>query len=246
MLGIKLTAREVIYRLGQPAWLASQTLRYIREAVAQVSPSHFASLFRKVRPFTMCSYARLQSLHRAVRYIEKNKIPGDMVECGVAHGGSAAMMALSSPDQTRKLWLFDTFEGLPEPTPENPDYPIASAYAGAFHASPEEVKFAFRQLGIDAQTIVMVPGLFEDTLPGCGIESIALLHVDGDWYESVKATLEHLYDRVSPGGIIQFDDYGHWAGARRAIDEFMRERGITQRLRRIDFSGRLLIKDAVP
>jgi len=242
MVGIKLTAREVIYRLGQPAWLASQTLRYIREAAAQVSPSHFASLFRKVRPLTMCSYARLKGLHRAVLYIERNKIPGDIVECGVAHGGSAALMALSLPDHARKLWMFDTFQGLPEPTPENPDHPIASAYAGAFSASPEEVKSSLRKLGIDARTIVIVPGLFEDTLPGCGVESIALLHVDGDWYESVRATLHHLYSRVSPGGIIQFDDYGHWAGARRAIDEFIKAQGITQPLRRIDFSGRQLIK----
>jgi O-methyltransferase len=241
MIRIPLTAREVIHRLGEPAWLASHALRSIQAAVAQVSPSYFASLFRKVHPLTMCSYARLQSLHRAVLYIEKNNIPGDMVECGVGHGGSAALMALSSKDHARKLWMFDTFQGLPEPTPENPDRPVASAWAGTFRASPEEVQSSFRKLGIEAHT-VMVPGLFEDTLPGCAIESIALLHVDGDWYESVKATLDHLYDRVSPGGIVQFDDYGHWAGARRAIDEFMRGRGIDQPLRRIDFSGRQLIK----
>lgn len=241
MVGIRLTAREVIYRLGQPLWLTSQILRYFREAVAQVSPSHFASLFRKVRPITMCSYARLQSLHRAVRYIEKNNIPGDIVECGVAYGGSAALMALSSTGHARNLWMFDTFQGLPQPSPENPDHPIASAYAGAFRASLEEVRASFRKLGIDGH-VIMVQGLFEETLPGCGIKSIALLHVDGDWYESVRATLEHLYDRVSPGGIVQFDDYGHWAGARRAIDEFIKERGITQPLRRIDFSGRQLTK----
>jgi hypothetical protein len=241
MIGIRFTAREVLYRLGQPPWLASQTLRYIREALAQVSPSHFASLFRRVRPITMCSYARLQSLHRAVLYIDKNNIPGDIVECGVAHGGSAALMALSSKSGARKLWMFDTFQGLPEPSSENPDQPIASAYTGAFRASPEAVRSSFRKLGIDANAII-VPGLFENTLPNCGIESIALLHVDGDWYESVRTTLEHLYDRVSPGGIIQFDDYGHWAGARRAVDEFMNARGIAQPLRRIDFSGRQLTK----
>jgi AraC-like DNA-binding protein len=241
VIGIRLTGREVIHRLGQPAWVASQALRYIQEATARVSPSHFASLFRKVSPLTMCSYARLLSLHRAVTYIEKNKIPGDIVECGVAHGGSAAIMALTLGHHARRLWLFDTFEGLPAPSEKDPDLRIASAYTRAFDASLDEVQSSFRQLGIE-QNIVMVPGLFKDTLPSCEVKSIALLHVDGDWYESVMTTLQNLYDRVAAGGVIQFDDYGHWAGARRAVDEFMNERHITQPLRRIDFSGRQLIK----
>jgi len=189
----------------------------------------------------MCSYARLLSLHRAVLYVEKNKIPGDLVECGVARGGSAAMMALTLNDRSRKLWLFDTFEGLPAPSKENPDHPIASLYTGTCRGSLDEVRSSFQRLGIEDKAI-LVPGLFQETLPRCGIESIAILHVDGDWYESVMATLENLYDRVSKGGIIQFDDYGFWAGARRAVDEFMKRRSITEPLRRIDFSGRQLTK----
>jgi hypothetical protein len=189
----------------------------------------------------MCSYARLLSLHRAVLHIEENKIPGDMVECGVARGGSAAMMALTLRDRSRRLWMFDTFAGLPEPSHENPDRHIARLYTGTCRGSLESVRSSFRQLGIEKNAL-MVPGLFQETLPGCGIESIAILHVDGDWYESVMTTLENLYDRVSKGGIIQFDDYGHWAGARRAVDEFMSRRGITQPLQRVDFSGRQLTK----
>jgi AraC-like DNA-binding protein len=213
----------------------------MQEAVAQVSPSRFAQLFRKVKPLTMCSYARLLNLHRAVLYVEEKQIPGDMVECGVARGGSAAMMALTLNSDSRKLWMFDTFQGLPEPSQENPDYRIASLYTGTCRGSLEEVRASLRLLGID-KNAVLVPGLFQQTLPHCGVESIAVLHVDGDWYESVRATLENLYDRVSTGGIIQFDDYGHWAGARRAVDEFVKSRGITQALERIDFSGRQLTK----
>ncbi|HZR57693.1 MAG TPA: TylF/MycF/NovP-related O-methyltransferase [Terriglobales bacterium] len=189
----------------------------------------------------MCSYARLLNLHRAVTYIETNRIPGDIVECGVAHGGSAAIMALTLRDRSRKLWLFDTFEGLPAPTKKDPDLRIAMAYTRAFAASIDEVQSSFRRLGID-KNMIMVPGLFKDTLPLCGVKSIALLHVDGDWYESVMSTLQNLYDRVSSGGVIQFDDYGHWAGAQRAVDEFMKERQIIQPLRQIDFAGRQLIK----
>jgi O-methyltransferase len=130
---------------------------------------------------------------------------------------------------------------LPKPSRNNPDYRIASLWTGTCRGTLDEVKRALHRLGIEENTM-FVPGLFQQTLPGCEVRSIAILHVDGDWYESVMATLEHLYDRVSPGGIIQFDDYGHWAGARRAVDEFMKARGITQELRRIDFSGRQLTK----
>jgi hypothetical protein len=189
----------------------------------------------------MCSYARLLGLHRAVLYVEENNIAGDIVECGVARGGSAAMMALTLNGRSRRLWMFDTFAGLPEPSQENPDHHIAALYTGTCRGSLDEVQSAFRRLGIEGN-VSLVPGLFQETLPGCGIESIAVLHVDGDWYESVMTTLENLYDRVSKGGIIQLDDYGHWAGGRRAVDEFMKRRGITQPLRRIDFSGRQLTK----
>jgi O-methyltransferase len=151
------------------------------------------------------------------------------------------MMALALRDRSRRLWLFDTFEGLPAPSMENPDHRIASAYTGAFRASPDEVRSSLQRLGVGENT-VLVRGLFQDTLPGCAVQSISILHVDGDWYESVKAVLQNLYDRVTPGGIVQFDDYGHWAGARLAVDEFMRARNITQPLRWVDFSGRQLIK----
>jgi len=88
----------------------------------------------------------------------------------------------------------------------------------------------------------LVPGLFQDTVPSAPIESISLIHLDGDWYESVKVCLDSLYDKVSNRGVIQFDDYGHWAGARKAVDEFMMNRNICVPLRRLDFSGRQLIK----
>lgn len=142
---------------------------------------------------------------------------------------------------SRNLWLFDTFQGLPKPSKDNPDYKIANLYTGTFVASMEEVRNSLHSLGV-SDNVHLVPGLFQDTLQNAPIESISLLHLDGDWYESVKVCLDALYDKVSPGGIIQFDDYGHWAGARKAVDEFMTNRGICAPLRRLDFSGRQLIK----
>jgi hypothetical protein len=206
-------------------------------------PSEFNQLFLKVKPITMVSYARLHGLYDATKYVVKNSISGDFVECGVARGGSAALIGLllRQVHAERNLWLFDTFQGLPKPSQDNPDYKIADLYTGTCAASMEEVRGSLHSLGV-TDNLHFVPGLFQDTLRSSPIEAIALLHLDGDWYESVKMCLESLYDKVSPGGVIQFDDYGHWAGARKAVDEFMINRGIDTPLRRVDFSGRQLIK----
>jgi len=191
----------------------------------------------------MVSYARLHGLYQATRYVVQNSIPGEFVECGVAKGGSAALVGLTLLQMRAKrdLWLFDTFAGLPKPSKDDPDYEIADLYTGTCFASQEEVRASLQSLGVTAD-IHFVPGLFQDTVQGAAIQSISLLHLDGDWYESVKTCLHGLYDKVSPGGVIQFDDYGHWAGARKAVDEFMKERGISTHLHRLDFSGRQLIK----
>jgi hypothetical protein len=88
----------------------------------------------------------------------------------------------------------------------------------------------------------LVKGLFQNTLPTMPAERIAVLHVDGDWHDSVRGCLEALYDRVVPGGVIQFDDYGFWQGARKAVDEFFASRGIKPVLIKLDYSGRQYVK----
>jgi hypothetical protein len=93
-----------------------------------------------------------------------------------------------------------------------------------------------------ADDVEFVKGLFQETLPVSCVGTIAVLHIDGDWFESVKVCLECLYDKVADGGVIQFDDYGYWKGARKAVNEFMEQRGIETPLQRIDYSGRFLIK----
>jgi hypothetical protein len=103
------------------------------------------------------------------------------------------------------------------------------------------VEELFRRLGILEQS-TLVKGLFQNSLPVAGIKTISVLHIDGDWYESVKTCLDQLYDQVAPGGVIQIDDYGHWAGARKAVHEFLARRGINSRLRYIDYTGRQLFK----
>jgi O-methyltransferase len=234
---------EIVYRFRDVRWVASHGLRMLREASAPLFPTNFNRIFVKVRPLTMVSYARLRGLHHAVKSVARRSVSGDIVECGVARGGSAGVLGLTLQQvgERRNLWLFDTFQGLPHPSKDDPDFEIADLYTGTCLGTIENVRDSLGRLGI-RENVHFIPGLFQDTLPSASISSIAVLHVDGDWYESVKVCLECLYDKVSPGGVIQFDDYAHWAGARKAVDEFFAKRGICPTLCKLDFAGRQMVK----
>lgn len=235
--------REVLHRARDPRFVADTAFRALMQGWDLLSPSEFSSIYRQIRSYTMCSNARLRGLHRAVRSVVSREIPGDIVECGAARGGSAALMALTLKrlQARRRIWLFDTFEGLPAPTANDPDFEIAALFTGTCIGTVDEVRALFQRLQV-SEGVEFVKGLFQDTLPAASLSQIAVLHIDGDWYESVKVCLDQLYDKVAPGGVIQFDDYGYWMGARRAVDEFMKRRGITAELQRLDYSGRSLIK----
>lgn len=234
---------EILQRSRDGAFVADTLTRMVVTAWDLVSPSEFSGLFRRVRSHTMCSNARLRGLYQGITYVVINNVIGDVVECGCARGGSAALMALTLKqlEARRPLWLFDTFEGLPAPTSDDPDYEIADLFTGSCLGPIEEVQQLFERLQVFEQ-VHLVKGLFQETLPRSDIRQIALLHIDGDWYESVKTCLDHLYDRVTPGGIIQLDDYGYWKGARKAVDEFLERRSIDVPLKRLDYSGRWLQK----
>lgn len=237
--------REILQRARDPRFVADSALRALTQGWDLVSPSEFSSLYRQVRTHTMCSNARLRGLYSALRDVVSRDIPGDVVECGTAQGGSAALMALTLRrlGAQRKLWLFDTFEGLPAPTSQDPDFELADLFTGTCIGSLDEVRELFHRLNV-ADDVEFVKGLFQETLPVAPMSQIAVLHIDGDWYESVKVCLEGLYDRVVPRGVIQLDDYGYWKGARKAVDEFLDQRGIQAELQRLDYSGRFLIKPA--
>jgi O-methyltransferase len=235
--------KEILYRLRDPELVADTMIRLAAEIWHTISPSKFSSSYRQVRHHTMCSVARLYALHQGVKYVVHNHVDGDLVECGCARGGSAALMALTLRQlgQRRNLWLFDTFEGLPAPTADDPDYEIAELFTGSCRGELDEVRELFAGYGV-ADGVRFVKGFFQETFPRSPINRIALLHIDADWYESVRFCLENFYDKVVPGGIIQFDDYGYWKGARKAVDEFFAQRAITLPLKRLDYSGRSLLK----
>ncbi len=235
--------KELARRACDPEWVADVALRLVMRTWDRVSPSEFSSLYRRIRTRSMCSNARLRGLYRGVGEVVRNGVPGDFVECGSALGGSAALIGLTLRQlgENRDLWLFDTFEGLPAPTLDDPDFEIANLFTGSCLGTLDEVQNLFEQLQI-REHAHFIKGLFQETLPTAAVSQIALLHIDGDWYESVKACLDNLYDKVAPGGIIQFDDYGYWKGARKAVDEFFGDRGVEAPLKRLDYSGRFLVK----
>ncbi len=235
---------ETVQRMLSPGFLSSGIRNVFFSAWHRIAPGEFPRHFRAVRRYTMTSNARLRALHDAANRVMRSRIAGDIVECGSAKGGSAALLALAleAAGSDRLIWIFDTFEGLPEPSANDPDQELARKYVGTCKGTLEEVTALFRDLSI-LQRARMVKGLFQDTLGRTPVETIALLHIDGDWYDSVMTCLQTLYDRVTLGGIVQIDDYGHWEGARKAVDDFFKHRGIpVPDLRYIDYAGRQFAK----
>ncbi len=220
-------------------------VNHLHEFRDKVLPGEFGALYRKIRPFSMMSHARLHGIYSGVAHVLHRGIPGALVECGTARGGCAALMGLVCQQwkQPRDLWVFDTFEGLPPPSQNDPEYELAKSKAGTCRGEYEEVRGLLESLGV-MDRAHLVKGLFQDTVPTSDVQQIALLHLDGDWYESTRVCLEHLYDKVSPGGIIQIDDYGHWAGSRKALHEFLEARNIHVDLKYLDYTGRQFIKPA--
>jgi hypothetical protein len=166
---------------------------------------------------SMLSVARLRNLERCAARVAG--VPGCFMECGVAEGGSALLLGRLAEQSDRVLWLFDTFEGLPPPSANDPDLAEASEWVGRCRGELPDIQRLLDRHGVWKRTTA-VKGLFQDTLPGLAVPPIALLHLDGDWYDSTMTCLTHLWRHVSPGGIVQFDDYGRWQGCRKAVDEF--------------------------
>jgi O-methyltransferase len=199
----------------------------------------------RVLPHTMTSPQRIAAVIDAARYIEAAGVPGAFVECGVWKGGSsmAAALAFKTP---RPLYLFDTYEGMTAPTAADRrpgGRTAADMMKGAdilCYSSLDEVRANMASTGYPAEQIVYVKGRVEDTLPASAPNPIAILRLDTDWYESTRHELECLYPRLSPGGVLIIDDYGHWTGAKKAVDEYFAAAPLL--LTRIDYTGRMAVK----
>lgn len=210
----------------------------------------------------MTGVARLAAVIEAVRHCVGGAIDGAFAECGVWRGGSVLAMMLTLQElraSDRDLYLYDTFEGMTAPTEHDVSPFDGSAleiferaeargerpYAGLF--DPElfnaaAVRRTLDQTGYPSDRVHLVAGAVERTLPGAAPDQIALLRLDTDWYESTRHELEHLYPRLAEGGVLIVDDYGHWDGARRAVDEYFAAHPPRPQLREIDYTGRVAVK----
>jgi O-methyltransferase len=208
-------------------------------------------IIEQVGPFTQTSPERIFALKNAIEYVIKNDIAGDIVECGIWKGGSmmAAALTLLNLGVKRRLYLFDTFAGMTTPTAVDRDLYGRSALQNlqegmreSNNVSLDEVRANLRSTGYDESLITYVRGPVEETLPNNAPETIAILRLDTDWHESTYHELQHLFPRVSGGGVLIIDDYGHWGGAQRAVDEFFAAIKLPLLLNRIDYTGRICVK----
>lgn len=209
-------------------------------------------LYGEVSEFTMTSPEAVFALTSAVRYVVDAAVPGAIVESGVWRGGSMMAVARTLQDVGRTdipLYLFDTFEGMPEPTEEDVLWTGATAKellateAGKSAellwaaASLDDVRQTMQHTGYPTHLVHYVEGRVQDTVPANAPESISVLRLDTDWYESSKHELEHLYPRLSAGGVLILDDYGWWSGVRKATDEYFEAHPPAPLLVRVGSSG---------
>lgn len=214
------------------------------------------SILSAIAPFTMTSVDRQLALIHSVRHVVRNRIPGCFLECGVWRGGSAMAIALTlaqEGDRERDVFLFDTFEGMTAPTINDRSFDGASAAMLLAHSHRDEnvwclaglddVRANLASTAYPAEKVHFIQGPVEQTIPlDPTPASIALLRLDTDWYESTKHEMLHLFPRLERGGILIVDDYGHWQGARLAVDEYLASVPDAYFLHRIDYTGRLIVK----
>lgn len=193
------------------------------------------AIWDAVKEYTLTSPERVFGLSESVKYVVANQIPGALVECGVWKGGSvlAALRTLLSCKNTeRDVYLFDTFREMPKPGEKDIDWSGASALedyeryhrdsrlGSSGHVWLDEVRSRIATTGYPSGRVHFVQGRVEETLPAEAPGEIALLRLDTDWYESTLHELVHLYPRLVAGGVLIVDDYGHFEGARQAVDEY--------------------------
>ncbi|MDZ4711518.1 MAG: TylF/MycF/NovP-related O-methyltransferase [bacterium] len=216
----------------------------------------FVELKKKCIPHTMTTVDSLFYTYRSTKYIIENNIPGDFIECGVWKGGNTMMVALTlmkMKTTDRKIYLYDTFEGMSEPTGKDISYKNEDAdiewkesekngHNEWCYSPIDEVKNNLYSTGYPKDKLFFVKGKVEDSIPGTMPGDIAVLRLDTDWYESTYHELIHLYPLLVKNGFLIIDDYGYWKGAREAVEQYFKENNVKIFMNRLDNSARAGIK----
>lgn len=227
-----------------------------QQYLTDMDPSFFP-LWKRVEFQTMISVERAYTIYSAVTYLVKAGIQGDFVECGVWKGGASMLMALTLKELgvgDRSIRLYDTFSGMTPPTKEdqiawnkrpvlekwNEDLRGEKDNFRWWAVSREMVQENMLSTGYPSDLISLVEGDVLETLPAQAPDRIALLRLDTDWYQSTRHELEQLYPKLRPGSLLLIDDYGHFTGARKAVDEYFADTPVF--LHRDDYTGRSLVK----
>ncbi|MDA3956427.1 TylF/MycF/NovP-related O-methyltransferase [Oceanispirochaeta sp.] len=211
----------------------------------------FLKIWEAVSPYTMISLERGYALYTGIRHLLARNIEGDFVECGVWKGGSCMLMALtilSEKAKPRPIWLYDTFTGMTEPGKEDRIISSGQSVSERWHqgwwaAGSDQVMKHLSSTGYPQELFKIVPGDVCETLDSVIPDTTALLRLDTDWYASTKKELEILYPRLCTGGLLIIDDYGHFSGARQAVDEYFSNSPVPPFFQRSDYTGRCALKE---
>lgn len=274
-------ALGTIHRRDRRTRLAHQVSRVLRRLVSRGRPilereqsaapgdvllkhaSHEdQAIVQRAMPYSIAGAPRLLAVVDAVRYCVARGIPGAFAECGVWRGGAVLAMILTLQDlgeQSREVYLYDTFEGMTAPTEadvsglEPPAHETWRAAVikqrrpwpelfdpGVFNEGA--VRALLLNTHYPPDRLHFVRGPVEQTLPAQAPERLALVRLDTDWYEATRHELQHLFPRLATGGVLMIDDYGHWEGARRAVDEYFASQHPPLLLSRIDYTARIAVK----
>jgi O-methyltransferase len=185
---------------------------------------------RVAKEYTLLDVDRLRSLWELINDLNNRNVKGDIVECGSYKGGSSAVLRAGMGPQ-RKLWIYDSFQGLPQATEQDGDE--AKKWAGGCVASPQDVLEILSVTGAISKEFIIKKGWFQETFKQTLPEQVAFLHCDADWYESTMLILETFYPKIPKDGCVVLDDFGHWEGCRMAFYDFCekyRERPLLERV----------------
>ena len=190
---------------------------------------------------TMIGLKRLDNIQFCLETVIREGVKGDLIETGVWRGGACILMRAvlaAYGIEDRKVFVADSFEGLPKPDPKR--FPVDQGdrhhMASYLAVSQEDVENNFKKYNLLDDKVVFLKGWFKDTLPKAPIEKLAILRLDGDMYGSTWDALSNLYPRLSEGGFCIIDDYG-LEGCKRAVDDYRAQHMINTVIKKADLTG---------